>query len=528
MNTFIDIDIEYVIGKKLKCGSFSKVFEVTNKLDNNKYALKLHPFDEKLIIDPIILREIDILKKINHKNVVKPLKIFFGNFENKKFFCILMKWYELTLYEYIIKKKGNELNKKKKNLIFNQILDALFYMDQSGYNHNDLTYLNIMMNEQNPVLIDFGFSKKIYRSNNFLPTMAIRPIELFNINHYKENDKIDIWALGCIYYFIFKKKFIALEETENDQILKIFNKFGFPNNEDVISLNIKNIKCKNKIINFFKKIMPRDKFLKKMLEYNPKKRASLSELMHSRKIPKENYVYNNLIKLDNYNNNLSFDQNYLFFFSNFFTDVAKENNSEDELVLTTLYIFKKFYSLNNNIVSIINIYALLSFFLVNNIVSDKYFEVDTILLFLKNININLELHEVVDYINEILVQLDWNIDPNLSYSLILEIPKFKRNLFKLIIFVCYLYNIFDKYPEKYKTYLTFLILDELENKRKFIEKVYYDETILINIVFDFKNVILELKNGLDNKGIISLNKFCELIDDDPTTLLSNFFQIVKK
>lgn len=537
---FIPINSQFIVKKKIRSGAYSEVMEVTDFEQNNKYALKLYPFHEQLALCPVILREIDILSKTDHKNIIKPIRIFFGIMNDKTFICILLPLFELTLYEYIIQNQNN--SKRQNMLIFNQILDAMFYIYQIGYSHNDLSYVNIMMHGDSPILIDFGFSKKIYRKfvGNFSTTLCIKAIELFSENNFFKNEKIDVWSLGCIYYFVKNKKVVALEDDPDEQIGKIFNKFGRPSRKLAKKLNIKNIK-----INFFKNFYVKnlrpnnhDKLLNKMLEYNPYKRIDIKKLSHIC-AKKNNYIakiVNKISELDDYKNEFSINQKFLVFFCNILIEIVKNNDISDEIILTILYVSKKLLSSINLRNSISNKkklrYVIPLMLLINNIISSKIFEISCVIDFLGTYNILIEKEEIFYLMNEICCMLNWNLDPLLSYSFINDISQDKKNLFKLIIFVLCLFNEFDCFSEKYKICLTLVILDEHKNNnhlKSFIEKTNLDKIIFDKLSCEFKNILISIKKK-KKKGLRKVvERFCCLISDNSkSNLLPKFFKIMGK
>jgi serine/threonine protein kinase len=71
-----DIGDKYDVGDEIGRGGFSVVCEATRKEDGNKFAVKI--VEKTLIQEDIKLlkREIEIMKKVNHVNILKLIEIF--------------------------------------------------------------------------------------------------------------------------------------------------------------------------------------------------------------------------------------------------------------------------------------------------------------------------------------------------------------------------------------------------------------------------------------------------------------------
>ena len=113
--TFEDYIIKETIGK----GTFSKVKLGINKITGEKVAIKI--LDKSKIVEKEdlerIVREMSILSKMDHKNVIKVFQIY----EDSNNFLIIMEYCEGgELFNYIVKK--GRLSEEEASLFFYQII----------------------------------------------------------------------------------------------------------------------------------------------------------------------------------------------------------------------------------------------------------------------------------------------------------------------------------------------------------------------------------------------------------------------
>ena len=126
-----------------------------------------------------------------------------------------------------------------------QMLMGLHECHRCDLIHRDIKVNNIVYHEADDVfkIIDFGISvpyasirTKLF--SGMASTYPYRaPEALFDL---KYNYKIDIWALGCVFYYIFTKKYIISEQNlghDSDALNDIFKLFGTPTDQDWTGVN---------------------------------------------------------------------------------------------------------------------------------------------------------------------------------------------------------------------------------------------------------------------------------------------------
>lgn len=141
-NNFKDdgsFESKYDLKEEIGRGGFSIVYKAIHKETNESFAVKI--IEKTLLQEDIKLlrREIDIMKKVDHPNVLKLHEIY----EDKsKVFIVMELVVGNELFDRIVD-KGYYSEKNAINII-QQILSAVSYLHEIGIAHRDLKPENLL------------------------------------------------------------------------------------------------------------------------------------------------------------------------------------------------------------------------------------------------------------------------------------------------------------------------------------------------------------------------------------------------
>ena len=254
---------DFHINKKLEAGSFGQVFLVTHKITNAKYAIKVIDKRNQTNIEQktYFNREIEIMYKIHHPNVVK----LFGNFECDDYCYLIMEYISKgNIYNLIPKDRKKRLQTQLVASLMKDVISAVYFLHNMNppIIHRDIKPENVLLADGNIAkLTDFGWSNYI-QGEEKRNTVCGTPIYLAPeiINESGHDEKVDIWCIGVL-LFELSTGTIPFAGNDMETLKRNINsvKINWPSH---INLEAKNL-------------------ISKILKYDPSSRISLREmLMH--------------------------------------------------------------------------------------------------------------------------------------------------------------------------------------------------------------------------------------------------------
>lgn len=195
----------YVIQRLLGVGSFSKVKLAVDGRTNETVALKMIPLTDiraSLRLRETLLREIQILRSVDHPNIVRFKEIVIMN----DAVCLAMEYVPgVELFQHVSEQR--KLDGQEAREILRQVLEALHYLHTQGIVHRDLKLENILIDTSGRrpwvKLIDFGLARKLTETSTPLSTRCgseeYAAPEIILGQAY-DGRLADIWSFGVVMY----------------------------------------------------------------------------------------------------------------------------------------------------------------------------------------------------------------------------------------------------------------------------------------------------------------------------------------
>ncbi|OMJ94562.1 hypothetical protein SteCoe_2206 [Stentor coeruleus] len=221
-------EIKEIIGE----GAYGCVRRVVHKATGVEKAMKtIMKSFVKLSEVKNMLLEVDILRKLDHPNIIKITEVIQ---DNRCYHIVTELFYGGELFDKIVELKN--FKEKQAARYMHQIISAVSYCHSHGVLHRDLKPENLLLvdeSKNSPLkVIDFGISR--LTSNSFSPARRYgqphyTAPEVFN-NMFTE--KSDLWSCGVILYVMLCGYLPFLGSKESDTIRQIANReIDFPDKE---------------------------------------------------------------------------------------------------------------------------------------------------------------------------------------------------------------------------------------------------------------------------------------------------------
>ena len=187
-------------------GSYGKVFKAREISTGRVIAVKKMSIGNSQSKYNKIIKEINLLKSLDHPNIVK----YYDFFQEEEYIYLMMEYLEgCTLKQYI--KNNENISEDNARIIIKQLLTALSYLHYTcDICHRDVKPENIMFKEKNDInhlkLLDFGLSLDSFESKKHLEncgTLVYMAPEL--LNNIKYTKGVDVWSVGIILYMLLMK-----------------------------------------------------------------------------------------------------------------------------------------------------------------------------------------------------------------------------------------------------------------------------------------------------------------------------------
>ncbi|XP_049311024.1 probable serine/threonine-protein kinase dyrk2 isoform X1 [Bactrocera dorsalis] len=251
-------EVSYTDTKVIGNGSFGVVFQAklcdTGELVAIKKVLQDRRFKN---------RELQIMRKLEHCNIVKLLYFFYSSGEKLAEFPIDIGIFASVLkpqrdevflnlvLEYIpetVYKVARQYAKTKQTIPINfirlymyQLFRSLAYIHSLGICHRDIKPQNLLLDPETAVLklCDFGSAKQLLHGEPNVSYICSRyyraPELIFGAINY--TTKIDVWSAGCVLAELLLGQPIFPGDSGVDQLVEVIKVLGTPTREQIREMN---------------------------------------------------------------------------------------------------------------------------------------------------------------------------------------------------------------------------------------------------------------------------------------------------
>ncbi|KAL0216578.1 hypothetical protein P9112_008762 [Eukaryota sp. TZLM1-RC] len=268
-------------------GTYGIVWKVRNKTTGEIQAIKrIRLESEEEGIPCTALREISLLKELDHENVVKLKEVIYSN----RKLALLFEYLDADLKKYMEARRGLSMAEVKSFLY--QLLRGTAYIHSRKILHRDLKPQNLLVDTSTGILkiADFGlaraFGVPIRQYTHEVVTLWYRSVDvLFGSKRY--DTAIDIWSIGCIFAEMVSGRPLFPGQNDADQLIKIFKVLGTPSPAswpELVELPEYKSDLPYHPGRPLESICPRldpvgMSLLKSMLQYDPKRRISAHQAL---------------------------------------------------------------------------------------------------------------------------------------------------------------------------------------------------------------------------------------------------------
>ncbi|XP_065852786.1 CBL-interacting serine/threonine-protein kinase 14-like [Euphorbia lathyris] len=252
---------KYELGRLLGVGAFAKVYHARNLRTGQSVAIKAVS-KQKVMKGGFmaqVKREISIMRRLRHPNVVKLLEVL----ATKTKIYLVMEFAKGG--ELFTRVSRGRFSENLSRRYFQQLITAVRYCHERGVFHRDLKLENLLLDDNWDLKVtDFGLSavKDQVRPDGMLHTLCGTPAyvapEILAKKGY-DGAKVDVWSCGVILYILIAGYLPFNDTNLMAMYRKIFKgQFKFP-----------------------KWTSPdTQRFLSRLLEINPDTRITMDEILN--------------------------------------------------------------------------------------------------------------------------------------------------------------------------------------------------------------------------------------------------------
>lgn len=215
--------------QKIGEGTYGVVYKAKDKNTGNFVALKKIRLDgDGEGVPGTCIREISILKEMDHPNIVKLHDIILAGMR----LFLVFEFVEQDLKNFLEKLKPRPVPTPYVKSFVWQLLQALAYCHTHRVFHRDLKPQNLLLSADGTIkLADFGLARTLglpgrCYTHEVITLWYRAPEILLGAQFY--SSAVDIWSLACIFAELVTARPLFNGDSEIDQLFKIFRVLGTP------------------------------------------------------------------------------------------------------------------------------------------------------------------------------------------------------------------------------------------------------------------------------------------------------------
>ncbi|XP_063226911.1 cyclin-dependent kinase 2-like [Bacillus rossius redtenbacheri] len=214
--------------EKVGEGTYGVVYKAKCKVTGNLVALKkIRLGSDYDGVPSTAIREISLLRELDHPNIVKLLDVVSTD-------CSLYLVFELLVYDLkkFLDTTPSPLSVSLVKSYMYQLLSGVAFCHAHRVLHRDLKPQNILLDCKGYIkLADFGlargFAMPVRTYTHEVVTLWYRAPEILMGSKFYST-AVDVWSLGCIFAEMLSKRALFPGDSEIDQLFRIFRTLGTP------------------------------------------------------------------------------------------------------------------------------------------------------------------------------------------------------------------------------------------------------------------------------------------------------------